>query len=137
VKTLTDRIRGSSEGELERLRDIVSVHVMHRRHSIVRQHQRLTTSNSPEHLWIEMSGGIDRLPSRSNEVAGMQNYRAGISTPSGVEQELFDRTFLDPIVAERMSRRVLSYSAAWFAHSTAFAVHPHRPAMKEHRLPGT
>ena len=58
----------------------------------------------------------------------MQDYRARIAAPSGVEQELFDGGLLDSVIAERVPGHVFSYG-----HTRRTPVHPHGAAMKQLR----
>src|SRR5438105_14573133 len=104
MEAFTDGVVRVSERELERLRDIIGVHMMHGLHPCVRELQQLTVSNAREHLRIEMPGRIQRLPSWSHHVPRMQNHRPRIASPSGVEQQLFDGSLLNSLIAERVSR---------------------------------
>src|SRR5438876_9867541 len=72
METFTDRIIGVSERELECLRDIVRVHMVHSLHPVVRELQQLAVSNLGEHVRIEMPGRIQRVPPRTHHVPWMQ-----------------------------------------------------------------
>src|SRR3954469_7439940 len=54
MKTLADGIVGVSQRELECLRDIIGVYMVHRLHSFVRELQQLAASDAREHVGIEM-----------------------------------------------------------------------------------
>src|SRR6266513_3016005 len=103
--------------------------MVHCLHPLVRELQQLTVSDAGEHVRIEMPGGIQRIPSRTHHVPWMQDHRARIASPGSVEQQLFYRGFLDPVIAERMSRRVFGCR-----HSRRPSVHPDRAAMEQEGL---
>src|SRR5689334_9505724 len=99
VKTFTDSVIGLIDRQLERLRDIISVHMMHRLESLIGQHHYLAARDPSEHVKAEMSRRIDRIPPGPNEMPRMQNRRPRIPAPSGVEQKFFDRCLLDSVIA--------------------------------------
>src|SRR5688500_12166154 len=129
MEASTDRFLSASDRQLECLRDIVRVYVVHGLHPLVRELQRLAVGNAGEHIRIEMAGGIQRLPPRTDKVPRMQNHGTGNASHTAVDQKLLDRGFLDSVIAERMSRRVFGYR-----NTCRATVHPHCATMEQERL---
>jgi hypothetical protein len=129
VEAFTDRIIRVSERELERLRDIVGVHMVHGLHPFVREPQQLAASKAGKNVRIEMPGRIQRIPPGTHQVSRMQYHRTGNAAPSAVEQKLFDSGLLDSVITERMSR--IRFRRRYNGRAP---VHPHCAAMEQERL---
>ena len=55
----------------ERLRDVIGMNVMQRLHPDIRQGDFLTACKAREDVGIEIAGGIDWNPARSDYVTGL------------------------------------------------------------------
>src|SRR2546423_12604895 len=128
VKAFTNRIVSLIERELESLGDIVGVHVMHGCLSVIRKLHELAAGNAREHIGIEMPSGIHRVPTRSDDVPWMENQRPRSSAAGSVMQKLFNRGFLDAVIAERMAGGILCDR-----DSGRTTMDPHRAAMDQQR----
>ena len=71
VKCFADAPTSICHGTEERLRDIISVNVMKCLHSKIRQGHFLTARKSREDVGIQIAGGIDWNPARSDNMAGL------------------------------------------------------------------
>src|SRR3954466_9909934 len=79
-----------------------------------------------------MSGGIHRIPSRPHEMTGMKGYRSCIAASGRLEEQLFDRGFLDSVIADSPPRHGLRDCTPRVRRQ---AMHPHRAAVKQQRPP--
>jgi hypothetical protein len=129
MERLADRAARVRNRELECLRDVVSVDVMHSFHSEIGKDQLLTVRELPEHCEIEVARRVDRHPARTDDVPGMQNRRSNHSLPRCLEQVLFDRRFPDSVITERLARLRLRGG-----HDGAVSMHPGRPAVQQQRI---
>jgi hypothetical protein len=129
MERLADRAARVRNRELECLRDVVSVDVMHSFHTEIGKDQLFTVRELPEHCEIEVARRVDRRPARTDDVPGMQNRRSNHSQPCCLEQVLFDRRFPDSVIAERLARLRLRGR-----HDGAVPVHPGRPTVQQQRI---
>src|SRR2546423_1575650 len=90
METLADRVIRVSERELECLCYVVGVHMVHGLHPFVGELQQLTACDAGEYVRIKMPGRIQRNPTRAHQVSRVQNHGTGFTSPSAVEEELFD-----------------------------------------------
>lgn len=104
MEALADCAVCVSNRELERLRNVVSVHVMHRFHPQVGKNQLLTTREPLEHRGVEMSGRVEWSPARTDDVPWMENRRSNYSLAHRIEQPCFDCRLFYPVVAKRLAR---------------------------------
>ena len=129
MEALADSAVRVPNGELERLRDIISVHVMHGFHPQIGKNQLLTIRELPEYHRVEVSGRVKRRPARTDDVPGMENRRSNHSPARRLEQPLFDRRFSDSVIAKRLARLRLDGG-----DDGAVAVDPGRSTMHEQRI---
>src|SRR5580704_9323767 len=108
----------------ECLSNIIGVDVVHRFEPEVWQNHFFAASQAPENLGLEMAGRIQRFPSRSDDVPGMQQ-RGWESGETGFPQQvLFDCGLFNTIIAEGPARCVFGGR-----HLNAGAMDPDRSAM--------
>lgn len=116
-------------GELEGLRDIISVHVMHGFHPQIGKDQLLTIREPPEYRGVEVSGWVEWRPARTDDVPGMEDRRSNYFAAHRLEQPFFDRRFPYPVVAKRLPRLRLNGR-----YDGAMSVDPGGSAMQEQRI---
>lgn len=104
MEALADCALRVGNRELEGLRNIVSVHVMHRFHPQIGKDQLLTIRELCEHRGVEVSGRVERSPARTDDVPGMENRRSNYFPARRLEQPFFDRRLLYSVVAKRLAR---------------------------------
>jgi len=129
VKALADRAVGVGERELECLRNIVSVHVVHRLHPEVGEDDFFAIRQTREHRRVEVSRWIHGRPSRPDDMARVHDRRANLFTARCVEQPSLDRRFFDSVIAEGRARQSLRGR-----NDRAMSVDPHRSAVEKQRV---
>ena len=107
MEALADCAVSVRNRELERLRDIVSVHVVHRFHPQIGKDQLLTIREPREHRGVKVSGRVERRPPRTDDVSGMENRRSNSFATRRLEQPFFDRRFSYSVIAKRLARQRL------------------------------
>ncbi len=115
--------------ELERLRNIISVHVMNGFHPQIGKDQLLTVGELREHCGVEVSGWVEWRPARTDDVPRMENRRSNYFPSRRLEQPFFDRRLLYPVVAKRLARLRLDGG-----YDGAVSVDPGGSAMQEQRI---
>jgi hypothetical protein len=129
MEALTDCTVRFRDRELERLRNVISVHVMYCFHTEIRKDQLLTIRELSEHPGIEVSSGVEWSPARTDDVPGMENRRSNYFPARRLQQPFFDRSLFDSVVAKRLARLRLRRR-----DNGAVPVNPDSSAMKEQRI---
>src|SRR5688500_18523451 len=101
MKTFTEGLIRALDGEGESLCDVVGVDVLKGRAAVVGERDYLAAREAGEDLRIEMARGVDRVPARAGDVAGMQDGR-GEAAKGFVQKEALDLRLPDAVVAERL-----------------------------------
>ena len=128
MKGLANRRVRPRQRERECLCDVVDVHVVQRLRAEIGQPHVASGGEVVEHLDIEIAGGIDRRPSRSDQMSGVQDRRGNPSGPSFIHQIPFDGRLAAAVFAKRPTRLILRRR-----HLDAGPVNPDRPAVDEPR----
>ena len=129
MEALADCAVRVCDRKLERLRQIISVNVMDRFHSQIRQDQLLAIRDLREHFRVEMSGRVKWTPAGTHDVPGMENRRSNHSLARWIEQPFFDRRLFYPVIAKRLARLRLCGR-----HDGAVSMHPDGSAMEEQHI---
>jgi hypothetical protein len=129
MEALTDGAVRVRDRELERLRNVISVHVMYCFHTEIRKDQLLTIRELSEHPGIEVSSRVEWSPARTDDVPGMENRRSNYFPARRLQQPFFDRRLLYSVVAKRLARLRLDGR-----DNGAVPVDPDSSAMKEQRI---
>ena len=125
MEALADCAISVRDRELECLRNIISVHVMHGLHAEIGKDQLLTVGELREHCKIEVSGRVEWGPSGPDDVSRMENRGANFLAARRLEQPFFDRRFFYSVVTKRLTRLRLG---GW--NDSAVSVNPGRSAMQ-------
>ena len=110
----------------ECLRHVVGMHVMERFHAEVRQCQRLPACQRLKHVEVDVAGGIDGCPTRTDDVPRMQHGGRQTATPRFVEEVSLDGRLVDAVVVNGPARLLFGDR-----HFRAGAVNPDRAAMQK------
>jgi hypothetical protein len=129
MEALADCAVGVRNPELECLRNIISMHMMHGFHAEIGKKQFLAGRELREHREIEVSGRVEWMPAGPDDVAGMENRRAYFFAVRRLKQPFFDRRFFYSVVAKWLARLRLG---SW--NDSAVSVNPDGSAMQEQRI---
>jgi hypothetical protein len=104
VKALPNGTLSVRDRKLERLRNIVGMHVVNGFHTEVRKQELVAVRELREHRGIEVPGRVEWRPAGADNVTRVKNPCSDYFLVRGIEQPLFDRRLFYPIVAEGLAR---------------------------------
>src|SRR5215210_2446770 len=129
MEALAHRAVSVRDRELERLRNIISMHVVYSLHSQIGKDQLLTVRELREHRGVEMSDWVEWRPPRTDDVPGMEKRRSNSVTARRVQQPFLDRRLFYPVIAKRLAR--LRFGGG---NDGAVPVDPDGPAVQKQRI---
>jgi len=104
VKALPDCALSVRDRKLERVRNIVGMHVMNGLHTEIRKEELVAVRELREHRGIEMPRRVEWRPAGANNVTRVKNPGSDYSLVRGIQQPSLDRCLSYPILPERVAR---------------------------------
>ena len=127
METRSDR-RPPSESALERLGDVVGVHMVQHAKTESRQGNRFTDRQSPPHVGVEVARRSDHGPAGPADVTGMQDHAGYATGKRFTMQQRLDRRLVAAVLTEAGARFVLRHG-----HASSPSVHPDGAAVQQQR----
>jgi len=103
VKALPNGTLSVRDRELERLCNIVGMHVMNGFHPEIRKQQLVAVRELRKHSGVEVPCRVEWRPAGANEVTRVKNRCSDCFRARSIQQPLLDRGLFYPIVPEGLA----------------------------------